>query len=387
MQRNDDERKANMANPAAKYTDEFKRETAYYVISTGRPISECCRELGLNSKAVNQWVIKRRREFSGQPDPKAEDRELREARKRIRELEIENAGFPVKLMARILGVSRSGFYSWLSNGCPEDDWAAERDAVMRVWLESDRRFGFRFVHAMLPPEFSRLTRYRVLKLMRELGIRGCTPNASKRTTVLDPKAKPRPDLVRRDFTSPVPTYKLVGDITYLRTGEGWLCLATVIDLCTRMVVGWSLSDRMTADVAVAALESAKSRGYVAGNAIFHSDRGVQHTSRALAEWARVNDVRLSYGLTGNCHNNAVAESFFATLKNEMYHRRRFPTRDAAKHAVIEFVEADYNRRRPHSTIGYQIPAQARESFFERTRPEPEVLPMARKSLELPCPKS
>lgn len=161
----------------------------------------------------------------------------------------------------------------------------------------------------------------------------------------------------------------------------------MIDLCTRMVVGWSLSDRMTADVAVAALESAKSRGYVAGNAIFHSDRGVQHTSRALAEWARVNDVRLSYGLTGNCHNNAVAESFFATLKNEMYHRRRFPTRDAAKHAVIEFVEADYNRRRPHSTIGYQIPAQARESFFERTRPEPEVLPMARKSLELPCPKS
>ena len=91
MQRNDDERKANMANPAAKYTDEFRRETADYVISTGRPISECCRELGLNSKTVNQWVIKRRRELSGQPDPKAEDRELREARKRIRELEMENA--------------------------------------------------------------------------------------------------------------------------------------------------------------------------------------------------------------------------------------------------------------------------------------------------------
>ena len=185
----------------------------------------------------------------------------------------EKAGFPVSLMARVLGVSRSGFYSWLANGCPEDDWSAERDAVMRVWLESDRRFGFRFVHAMLPSEFSRLTRYRVLKLMRELGIRGCTPNARKRTTVPDPKAKPRPDLVRRDFTSPVPTYKLVGDITYLRTGEGWLYLATVIDLCTRMVVGWSLSDRMTADIAVAALESAKSRGYVAGNAIFRSDQG------------------------------------------------------------------------------------------------------------------
>lgn len=148
--------------------------------------------------------------------------------------------------------------------------AAKRDAVMHVWLESDRRFGFRFARAMPPPRFSHLTRYRVLKLMRELRIRGCTSNARKRTTVPDPKAKPRPDLVRRDFTSPIPTYKLVGDITYLRTGEEWLCLATVIDLCTRMVVGWSLSDRMTADIAVAALGSAKSRGYVAGNAIFHS---------------------------------------------------------------------------------------------------------------------
>ena len=288
----------------------------------------------------------------------------------------EKAGFPVSLMARVLGVSRSGFYSWLANGCPEDDWSAERDAVMRVWLESDRRFGFRFVHAMLPPRFSRLTRYRVLKLMRELGIRGCTPNARKRTTISDPKAKPRPDLVRRDFTSPVPTYKLVGDITYLRTGEGWLYLATVIDLCTRMVVGWSLSDRMTADIAVAALESAKSRGYVAGNAIFHSDRGAQYTSRTLAEWARANGVRLSCSRTGNCRDNAVAESFFATLKNEMYYRRSFATRADAKHAVIEFIEADYNRKRPHSTIGYQIPASAMESFFERTKPAEEGLPMA-----------
>lgn len=273
------------------------------------------------SEDRGQMGAKRRREISGEPDPKAGDRELREAQRCIRELEIENAEFPVKMMARVLGVSRSGFYSWLANGCPEDDWAGERDAVMRVWLESDRRFGFRFVHAMLPPRFSHLTRYRVLKLMRELGIRGCTPNARKRSAIPNPNAKPRADLVRCDFTSPAPTYKLVGDIMYLRTGEGWLFLATVIDLCTRMVVGWSLSDRMTAD-------------------------------------------------------NAVAESFFATLKNEMYYRRSFPTRDAAKHAVIEFIEVDYNRRRPHSTIGYKIPAQAMESFFERTKPESKALPMA-----------
>lgn len=364
-----------MSNPAAKYTDEFRRETADYIISTGRPITECCAELGLNSKTVNKWVQNRRRELAGGPDPKAEDRELREAKRRIREIEMENAflkksrgllrqkpgvaacyrmmlaekaEFPVKMMARVLGVSRSGFYSWLSNGCPREDWSAEREAVRRVWLESDRRFGFRFVKCFLPGEFSGLTLYRVRKLMRELGIRGCTPNARKRTTIPDPKARPRPDLVRRDFTSPVPTYKLVGDITYLRTGEGWLYLSTVIDLNTRMVVGWSLSERMTADIVVSALASAKSRGYVAGNAIFHADRGAQYTSRLLAEWARDNDVRLSCSRAGNCHDNAV----------------------------VEFIEAYYNRRRPRSTIGYKVPAEAMAAFFERTEPKPEAMPMA-----------
>ena len=184
------------------------------------------------------------------------------------------------------------------------------------------------------------------------------------------------NLVRRDFTSPVPTYKLVDDIAYLCTGEGWLYLATAIDLCTCMVVGWSLSGRMTADIAVAALESAKSRGCVAGNAIFHSDGGAQYASGTLAEWARANDVRLSCSRTGNRRDNAVAESFFATLKNEMCHRRRFPTRDAAKHAVIEFIEADCSDRGPHSAIGYQVPAQVMDSFFERTNQAEEGLLMA-----------
>ena len=383
-----------MSNPSARYTDEFRRETADYIISTGRPITQCCSELGLNSKTVSKWVQDRRRELAGEPDQKAEDRELRAARKRIRELEMENAflkkaaaffakeqgvaaryrpmlaeraEYPIKMMARILGVSRSGFYSWPAGGCPEDDWSAEREVVHRVWLESDRRFGFRFVKCFLPAEFSGLSLYRVRKLIRELGIGGCTPNVKKRTTIPDPNAKPRPGLVRRDFTSPVPTY--------LRTGEGWLYLSTVIDLNTRMMVGWSLSERMTADIAVSALASAKSRGYVAGNAIFHADRGAQHASGLLAEWVRANDVRLSCSRTGSCHDNAVAESFFATLKNEMYHRRRFPTRNSAKHAVVELIEAYCNRRRPHSTIGYKVPAEAMEEFFERTAPKPEELPM------------
>ena len=283
----------------------------------------------------------------------------------------EKENFPVKMMARILKVSRSGFYSWLSRGAPVDKWKDVRDVVWHTWAESDRRFGARLIHCFLPDELSCTSLYRVRKCMHELGIKGCTPYKSKRTTIPDKNAKPKPDLIHRDFTSPVPTYKLVGDITYLCTGEGWLYLSTVIDLNTRMIVGWSLSERMTADIVVNALELAKRRGYVAENAIFHSDKGAQYTSRLLAQLAQNNEVRLSCSRTGNCHDNAVAESFFATLKNEMYYRQSFATRSCAKHAVIEFIESYYNRRRPHSSIGYKIPAEVMEAFFERTKPKQE----------------
>ena len=181
----------------------------------------------------------------------------------------------------------------------------------------------------------------------------------------DPLAPDRPDLVRRRFDRPVPTCWLVGDITYLRTGQGWLYMAVVIDLCTRMVVGLSFSDRMAAGLPIAALEAAWRRGYVAEGAVFHSDRGSQYTSKAMAEWARSRGVRLSVGRTGSCRDNAVAESFFGTFKNEMYHLGEFATRDEARAACVGYVEGYYNRRRPHSSIGYECPAGRMEAFMRR----------------------
>lgn len=201
--------------------------------------------------------------------------------------------------------------------------------------------------------------------MRELGIRGVTPNAKKRTTIPDGGAPPKPDLVAHNFTGPVPTYKFVGDITYLRTGQGWLSLATVIDLNTRMVVGWACvraHDRRHSRLGPRAGPQARLRGR---RAIFHSDRGSQYTSRLLASWTRENDVGLSCGRTGSCHDNAVAESFLATLKDEMYHHRSSATREEARSAVIGFIESCCNRRRPHSTIGYRVPADVMDEFFER----------------------
>ena len=273
--------------------------------------------------------------------------------------------YPVALMARLLGVSRSGYYAWLDAGGPQDPLAGLKDAVMALWEGSDGRFGWRSVKAELPPEWAQASGYSVRKSMRELGIRGLQPRSRKRTTVQDPDAPARPDLVGRRFCPPVPTTVLCGDITYLRTGEGWLYLAAVVDLATRMVVGWCFSARMTAGICVAALDMAKRRGYVAGNAVFHSDRGSQYTSAELAGWAAANDVRLSVGRTGCCRDNAVAESLWASLKKETCHRRAFESREAAKVACIDWIERYYNRRRPHSAVGYRHPAELMEEFEER----------------------
>lgn len=279
----------------------------------------------------------------------------------------EKDNFSIAFMARRLKVSRSGFYSWLQKDKAPNQWDDLYPTIKHIWEKSSRRFGARFIKCFLPNQYAHISLYRVRKCMKELGIKGCTPYKSKRTTIPDKRAKQRPDLICRDFTSPVPTYKLVGDITYLRTKQGWLYLSVVIDLNTRMVVGWSLSNHMTADIVVNALKNAKARGYIADNAIFHSDRGSQYTSRLLADWAHNNSVRLSCGRTGSCHDNAVAESFFATLKNEMYYQTSFATRTQAKQAIIEFIEVYYNRNRPHSSVGYRIPAELMDSFFERTQ--------------------
>ena len=188
-------------------------------------------------------------------------------------MEAERANFPIGMMAWLLGVSRSGFYDWVRRR-RDDPWEAARG-----------RFGARSARAVLAARGARLTLHRVRRLMREPGMRGVVRSAGKATAVPDPDAPPRPDPVRRRFDPPVPTTVLVGDITYPRTGRGWLYLAAVIDLATRMVVGWSMSERMTAGPAVAALEAAWARGYVAGGAIFHSDRGARYTSRLMAERA------------------------------------------------------------------------------------------------------
>lgn len=363
-----------------------------------KSIRECAAELGINDKTLNDWVIKFGRTGKVTQARTDEQKEPDEARRRIRELESENeslkksssllrqepltedrfrlmleekADYSVSMMARVLGVSRSGFYRWpKAGGSGEDPGGPLKEAIIETWDASGRRFGLRKAWSKLTgdPKYGRFagtTPYRVRKCMSELGIRGICPNASRRTTVPDRDAPARPDLMGSDFPGPVPTTKLVGDITYLRTTGGFICLAVVIDLCARMVVGWSMRDNMRAGLVVAALEMARSRGHVAGGAMFHSDRGSQHASAELAAWAAAHDVRLSVGRTGSRHDNAVAESFFGTLKSEWYHHERPSDASTTKHGAIEFIESYYNRFRPHESIGDRVPAEAMQEFFDR----------------------
>jgi putative transposase len=263
-------------------------------------------------------------------------------------------------MCRLMKVARSTFYAW-SNRAETPTQARRRALAAEVAKEFDasrQTSGCRRIAAALNRRGIAASVGLVADLMRELGLAAVQPRAYKRTTLPGTAPTPAPDLIDRDFTAAAPGQRLVGDITYLRTGEGWLYLATVIDLATRMVVGWQLATHMRTTLVIDALQMAIDSGHVDRDAIFHSDRGTQYTSADFDAFTARHSIRRSLGRTGVCWDNAAAESFFAALKNEMYYRQSFPTRARARFAVAEYIEVFYNRRRLHSTLGYRTPFEA-----------------------------
>lgn len=282
----------------------------------------------------------------------------------------EKANHAVELMAGLLGVSRAGYYAWVRRQGTLSPTAARRAALTEVIAQihddSHQTSGFRRVLAELGRRGIACSEGLARKIMRELGIFGVQPRSKKRTTIPAADAADRPDLLRRDFTADRPGVRFVGDITYLRTGEGWLYLATVIDLFNREVVGWSMADHMRTELISGALTMAHTHGRIEAGAVFHSDRGSQYTSDEYAALAGRLGVRLSVGRTGVCWDNSVAESWFSMLKNEMYYRQSFATRRRARFAVMQYIEVFYNRRRLHSTLGYSTPAETRAAYYAQT---------------------
>jgi putative transposase len=263
-------------------------------------------------------------------------------------------------MCRLMHVPRSTYYAW-TNKAETPTQARRRVLTAEVVTEfenSRQTSGCRRIAAALNRRGIACSVGLVRDLMRELGLAAVQPRAYKRTTLPGDAPAPTPDLIDRDFTATAPGQRLVGDITYLRTGEGWLYLATVLDLATRMVVGWQLAGHLRTGLVTDALQMAIDGGHVAPDAIFHSDRGTQYTSAEFDAFTTRRRIRRSLGRTGVCWDNAVAESFFAALKNEMYYRQSFTTRARARFAVAEYIEVFYNRKRLHSTLGYRTPLEA-----------------------------
>jgi transposase InsO family protein len=263
----------------------------------------------------------------------------------------------------LLKVSRSAYYAHAAIQAAGGSARARQDAevtarIVQLHEDSDGTYGSPRVHADLAEAGHRHGRKRIARLMREAGLRGRTPRRWRKTTIADPAAEAREDLIGRDFT-PNPfalDTRWCGDITYIRTWEGWLYLATVIDIASRRVVGWATADSLHTDLVEAALRNAVTTRRPTAGAIFHSDRGCQYTSAQFADVARELGVRLSVGRTGQCWDNALAESFFASIKGELLEHRSWPTHAAARAAIFDYIEGWYNIKRRHSTLGYLSPA-------------------------------
>jgi putative transposase len=272
----------------------------------------------------------------------------------------EKARTPVSVACELLGVSRSGYYEWAGRAPSDrklsDAWLVEK--IKTIHAENRGVYGSRRVTAELRMgEGVVVSRKRVQRLMRTAGLSGLVARKRGRTTIRVPGVRVADDLVERRFRPDRPDVLWVADMTYLRTWEGWVYLAAVQDAYSRRIVGWSMAEHMRAELVVDALEMALHRRRPAPGLIHHSDQGSQFVSLAFGQKARDAGIAVSMGSKGCAYDNAVAESFFATLKKELVHRHSWPTRRALISEVFEFVEGFYNTTRRHSTLGYLSPAQ------------------------------
>lgn len=281
----------------------------------------------------------------------------------------EAAGHSVKHCCDVFEVSRAAYYQRRKN-IPSDRQVADAELIEQIRQihdDSKGTYGSPRVHHELLDRGVVCGRRRVRRLMRIHGLEGRCKKRWRKTTIPDPAAERAKDLIKRHF---VPSTELdcryVGDITYVMTWEGWAYLATVIDLASRRVVGWALADHMRTELVEDALKIAFVARRPGRGVIFHSDRGSQYTSLDYGKLARDNGVVLSVGMAGECWDNAVAESFFATIKRELIDGRSWPTITGLRRAVFDWIEGWYNTRRLHSSLGYLSPAQYEARIHQNT---------------------
>lgn len=267
------------------------------------------------------------------------------------------AEFSLKRMSNVFSVSRSGYYKFIkaesSNRTKENMRLLTK--IKDIHTQSRQTYGSPRIHAVLGYQDETCSRQRVARLMRQAGLYAKMKKRYKLTTQVNPKVKAAPNLLQQDFTAEMPNQRWVTDITYIATAEGWLYVAAVLDLFSRRIVGLAMSQRMTVDLVLNALNQAVAHRQPAEGLTHHSDKGSQYTSKDFQAQLKAYSMAVSMSGTGNCYDNAAMESFFHTLKTEHTYFEHYVTREQAKKSIFEYVEVFYNRQRLHSTLNYCAP--------------------------------
>ena len=273
--------------------------------------------------------------------------------------------FPVRRMCNILAVSPSGYYAWRKRPDSKLKMANDKltEKIKEIHAEFEGKYGSPRIYQELKEKKLPCSENRVARLMRKIGLRAKHKRSFRVTTKANPEHPVAPNLLGRAFMAEKPNQKWTSDITYIRTNEGWLYLAVVLDLFSRRIVGWAMSTRITSDLVTNALEMAIKQRKPAAGLLHHSDRGSQYTGKPYRALLDANQMLASMSGKGDCWDNAPTESFFSTLKREQVHHKYYETRDSARTDIFFYIEAFYNRKRRHSTLDYLNPMAFEEIYF------------------------
>ncbi|MDP2345042.1 MAG: IS3 family transposase [Deltaproteobacteria bacterium] len=385
-----------MSRKRRKFSNQFKADAVALVLVSGKSVTQVSKDLDLSASSLSGWIASSEAR-AGQkkvmgPLDLTERAELELLRDDVRVLRLERdfpkksggllretkhmkfafiaaekACFTIVFMCEQLGVSVSGYFAWCARALSAhavDDVMLTKE--IRASHDASRRtYGSPRVHRDLRARGRCISRKRVVRLMRSASLKGTKRRRFQVTTDSNHEFDVAPNLVKRNFDVDAPNRCWVTDITYIATTEGWLYLAAIVDLFSRRVVGWAASGRIDTKLCLDALDAAlAARGPVAG-LVHHSDRGIQYASNAYRRALKAAGITCSMSRKGDCWDNAVAESFWSTLKTELVGEQVFPTRAAARLAIFDYIEVFYNRRRRHSTINYETPAE-REAQYSAT---------------------
>ncbi|WP_281940889.1 IS3 family transposase [Paenibacillus tyrfis] len=377
-----------------KYDKEFKLHTVRLVQKEGKSVAQVAREMGLHENTIYRWIAEFKQDgsgaFPGSGQLKPEDKAMRDLEKRIRDLEEENEilkkgdallrkrpaliykfihdhrfKLRVAKMCAVFGISRSGYYDWTrrkeSGRSQRHKWLKKQ--IRRIFFDHRRLYGSKKIWETLKKQGAQVAEKTVARIMKELGLKSRTIKKYKATTNSKHNLPVAANVLNQQFQASAPNQVWMTDITYISTDEGWLYLASVMDLYSRKIVGFHMDERMTKSLVIKALDQAYRLQKPRGEVLHHSDRGSQYASLEYQERLKKYKMKGSMSRKGNCYDNACIESFHSVLKKELVYLEKFKTRKEARERIFEYIACFYNGKRIHSSIGYFTPNQYERMYL------------------------